>query len=296
MRQRTNETKEHTEKQNILIGCLIVTIVVLILIIFSITIGWKVVNHLIISYDGILSGLEVVITGGGLFSILFAVRQMHADHERSRREKTLDMIMRWSCELSPEANFAVKIVEKFDKDQCRALVNMEPFEVEKQVYDDIKELYDTKKDIERENQKGCDTNNNHIGKTERHFIISNIHMCKRKFCEIKTENSFTKGDGKDNDNRRVTIEGYYLKKLRFSIIKYLNILESILVGWQNGILDEDVIEVQFSYLYNPTKDKKCLENIRNATGSETNYPAIEMFLIKLEEKRKSRLLRKGKVD
>ncbi len=171
-----------------------------------------------------------------------------------------------------------------------------PFEVEKQVYDDIKELYDTKKDIERENQKGCDTNNNHIGKTERHFIISNIHMCKRKFCEIKTENSFTKGDGKDNDNRRVTIEGYYLKKLRFSIIKYLNILESILVGWQNGILDEDVIEVQFSYLYNPTKDKKCLENIRNATGSETNYPAIEMFLIKLEEKRKSRLLRKGKVD
>lgn len=256
MRQGTNETKEHTEKQNFIIGCLIGAIVVLILIIFSITIDWKGVNHLMISYDGILSVLEVVITGVGLFSILFAVRQMHADHERSRREKTLDMIMNWACELSPETHLAVKIVEKFDKDQCKNLYNTKPFKVKKKIYNDIRELYG-------ENEK----------------------KAKRKYKFIKV----------NNNAKYIMLRGYYLKKLRFSIIKYLNVLEAVLVGWQNGILDKDIVERQYAYLYDRKQDKNCLQDFRNAAGSEKSYPAIEMFLTKLEDERKSQLLKKDRI-
>ena len=82
------------------------------------------------------------------------------------------------------------------------------------------------------------------------------------------------------------------KKLRFSIIQYLNLLETVLIGWQNGIVDRDIIESQFTYLHDPTNNKNCLQDFRTASGSEETYPSIEAFCIKLEENRKKKL--KGK--
>lgn len=238
------------------VAYLTVFCIILIICIVNIEEKWKIIDSFGKSYNGLLSVINIIIALAGLATIWIAIWQIKADHERSRREKTLDMIMNWACELSPETHLAVKIVEKFDKDQCKDLYNTKPFKVKKKIYNDIRELYGV-----------------------------NEKKAKRKYKFIKV----------NNNAKYIMLRGYYLKKLRFSVIKYLNVLEAVLVGWQNGILDKDIVERQYAYLYDRKQDKNCLQDFRNAAGSEKSYPAIEMFLTKLEDERKSQLLKKDRI-
>jgi len=208
-------------------------------------------NAVLQEYRGLLDIIEIVISFTSVFSIILLYRQIKAEHEKSRREKTVDLLVQWSLQLKPETNMAVKIVEKFDKRQCVDMVSMSEFYVEKEIYKDIRSLL-------------------------------NIDICK-------------KGKRKQK-NGKVKISKEEVKKLRFLVILYLNMLESILTAWQMSIVDREVIERQFAYLYKPEEDKKCLENFRIAAGGEECFPAISGFILKLQEDRKKIIKEKGYIE
>lgn len=59
--------------------------------------------------------------------------QFKADHERSRREKTIDLMAMWTermIELSPGVRFARELVEYFNDRQCKDFWNLEPFKID----------------------------------------------------------------------------------------------------------------------------------------------------------------------
>lgn len=74
-----------------------------------------------------------------------------------------------------------------------------------------------------------------------------------------------------------------LLHLRWYVISYLNTLETILVSWDQGIVNKKVIEHEFSYLYNSEKGRDVLSNFRKVAGGIKNYPMIEKFCNTLKE-------------
>ena len=222
--------------------------------------GLKRFDIILSSYMNLIDFVGVIISLSAVVSIILLVKQIKGEHEKSRREKTIDLLMTWSTNLEPETNFAVKIVEKFDRDQCSKLYRMEEFCVSKEICYEIKTVYS---DSNYEKEKViCQHSNG----------ADNCGQCKI---------------GEQSD--KVKLDKYYIKKLRFSIIQYLNLLETVCLSWKNGISDRDMIEEQFAYLHDPTNNKNCLQDFRNASGSEISYPSIESFCVQLEENRKSKI-------
>ena len=65
-------------------------------------------------------------------------------------------------------------------------------------------------------------------------------------------------------------------QLRWEIITYLNILESVFIAYRHNVADKKIIKEQFRYLVNPTENHFVLEEFRKASGEE-NYPGIRDF-------------------
>lgn len=233
--------------------------------------GWSRISTFVKTYEGLLDLYGAIISTSAVVSICILVKQIKGEHEKSRREKCLDLLMTWTTHLTPETNFAVKIVEQFDREQCTKLCKMEEFSVSSKLCYEIKKVYS---DHGKEDENAICKYLNNEGKNDG----KNCAECK--LCK------------KDKKSGNVPLDKYYIKKLRFSIIQYLNLLETVLIGWQNGIVDRDIIESQFTYLHDPTNNKNCLQDFRTASGSEETYPSIEAFCIKLVENRKKKL--KGK--
>lgn len=223
------------------------------------------VDNYIELYSNIIDLVNTIISVTTIISIFLLYKQITGEHEKARREKTLDMLMGWTTNLTPETNLAIKVVEKFDKDQCTQLYKMQTFDIDKQTFKEIKAIYSNK----RQNDK-CS------------------YYKKGKCSKYKKKHDKCTGE-------MISLEQYYLKKLRFSIIQYLNMLETILVGWQNNIVDREIIESQFSYLYDPANNKNCLYDFRAAAGLESSYPCIDSFCIKLEKNRKKVIKKKDKI-
>jgi len=61
-------------------------------------------------------------------------RQFRADHERSRRQNSIEMMKVWTeltSGISLSARFAFQIFEDFDENQCKSLWASEPLKVDK---------------------------------------------------------------------------------------------------------------------------------------------------------------------
>ena len=59
--------------------------------------------------------------------------QFKADHERSRREKAVEIMIKFMesvAQLSPGSRFIVPLLEEFDERQCNSIWNLEPFNVD----------------------------------------------------------------------------------------------------------------------------------------------------------------------
>lgn len=84
-------------------------------------------------------------------------------------------------------------------------------------------------------------------------------------------------------------------KIRSKTIEYLNNMEFLLVGWKEGIYDEDIIVEQFDFVIDKEKGKNMLEDFRNAAGGVKAYPAIELFCLYLEDKRRKQIQHKGRI-
>src|SRR5687768_106872 len=71
------------------------------------------------------------------WSLVLLKRQISFDHERSRRERALDILMCFvntHTSTDHQITYAMALIYKFNSDQCRSLWKAEPFTVdEKQV-------------------------------------------------------------------------------------------------------------------------------------------------------------------
>ncbi len=184
-------------------------------------------------------------TIGVFIQVLFAYRQLKADHERSRREKAVELIKEWSISVKKEQTWARMLVEQFNSEQCRSLFNQTPFEVSDKLENHLNQFFEIAKE-----QK----NNGSILLTEKQVVT-----------------------------------------LRWYVVSYLNLMESILVSWQYSIVSREIIEHQFSFLFSPEKGYTALSKFRSAAGGEKSYPATEIFANHLEECRRKVLVEKADV-
>lgn len=180
-----------------------------------------------------------------------AHQQLKADHERSRREKSVELLMEWTKQIKKEGAVARKIIETFDAEQCRELFNQQEIKIAK-----------------------------------KH---------KKLLSEFFKGNSFEEGEGAEENDNDITLSESQSAELRWHAVSYLNSLESVLVAWQYSVVDRDVIEQQFSYLFKPADGHAALHDFRVAAGGEKSYPAIEVFSNHVEENRRKSLNQKANI-
>ncbi|WP_144290516.1 hypothetical protein [Chitinilyticum litopenaei] len=169
-------------------------------------------------------------------------KQITADHERSRRERSVDILIEWSKNLKKEGSLARKIIECLSEDQCRDIFNQREVKVAKKHQILLDQLFP-----------------------------STIEQVDGDVIQL-TEAQST--------------------ELRWHAITYLNALEFTLVAWQYSVVDREIIEVQFSYLFSPADGHEVLKHFRKAAGGEDSFPAIELFTAHLIDKRKNQLIKK----
>jgi hypothetical protein len=179
-------------------------------------------------------------------SLVYARRQLLADHRRSQRQLAMEMCQRWSNFTSAESSSVVRLVEKLDDKQCATIVNLSgPLSV--------------------------DADNTHL--------LLNIFLLRFPQCEQKL---------KSETGQTVAIDGQYLLYLRHIAVRYLNMLESILMTWTMGIADQRVIESEFSFVLDPKQGRSGMENLRTRLGHKS-FPAIAMFVEAQREKERRNL-------
>lgn len=173
-------------------------------------------------------------------------RQFMADHERGRREKTVELLTEWFSRQEKEGPIARKIAEQLTEAQCRDVLAQQSIHVPAKLCKQLSQLFGT---------------------------------------EIKCEEG----------EREVFITESQSADLRWHVVRYLNSLEMILVAWQYSIIDRGIIETQFSYLFRPTEGHEVLKAFRSAAGGEETFPAIEIFVNHVKDKRRDKLIQKANV-
>ena len=96
-----------------------------------------------------------------------------------------------------------------------------------------------------------------------------------KFCTLSKD---------DCPNCKITtskrVEGKILNELRYHVISYLNMLETVMVSWHLGIVDQETIEDEFRFLAADGKGM-ALDAFRRTAGG---YPLIGSFIDKIKDK------------
>ncbi len=78
-------------------------------------------------------------------------------------------------------------------------------------------------------------------------------------------------------NRVIKLKPLEVNTLRDDVIKYLNLLESILAARQYGVADDELITKEFKYLVKPQSGECVLSVFREAMNDKNSYPAIKKF-------------------
>jgi hypothetical protein len=106
-----------------------------------------------------------------------------------------------------------------------------------------------------------------------------VNILELRFPDIETKlEPLRKGDTYE-------IEGRYLLHIRHIAVRYLNMLESILLSWTMAIADQQIIENEFSYLFDEKHNRTAMEELRTKIGIEA-FPAIDQFTAALRERNK----------
>ena len=75
-----------------------------------------------------------------VIELLLVFLQVHGDHERSRRETTVNTLSNWCNSIKEETIVAKAIVEKLTPEQCRNLYNRTEFRVNRELYSMLREI------------------------------------------------------------------------------------------------------------------------------------------------------------
>jgi len=110
---------------------------------------------------------------------------------------------------------------------------------------------------------------------------------KNNLCEIcpHAKSDYCEQKCKSDSSPNYLVEGLQLSELRWYIIQYLNSLESVMVAWQQGVVDRGVIEEQFAGMFGANRGY-ALEKFRKVVCDGAAYPITEEFHNHLKEKKK----------
>jgi len=89
-------------------------------------------------------------------------------------------------------------------------------------------------------------------------------------------------ESKENE-KFINLDSIKSSKIRWLTVKYLNLLETVLEAWNNGIADSDIIKTQLRYLYSPKDSSKGMETFREIVDGKNTYPAIHAFISSLKK-------------
>ncbi|WP_308888062.1 hypothetical protein [Neisseria subflava] len=199
-----------------------------------------------------------IIIGLGYAILQFQLgkKQMSADYERSRREKSVELLMEWSKLLKRENSAARKIIDTLSEEQCRKILQQQKVRVSKE---------------------------------HKELLFELLYSESSKLTAVELDGGLVEGDDyfelSESDS----------SKLRWAAVNYLNALEFVLVAWQYSIVDRDIIEHQFSYLFKPADGYELMKHFRKAAGGEETFPAIEIFTEHLNNKRRESLQSKANI-
>ena len=198
-----------------------------------------------------------------VLQLINSTKNASSHHDEKRREKTVDYMLKWSESLSWETSYAIKIVETFNHHQCISLYKTIPFEVD----------YKTKEAL-------CPICSRYLKNTCKDCLGRKIHIKP-----LKKQKKSTTPNSSKNKEKLYVIDVTQCAEIRWYVIKYLNYLEALLISWKEGIVDREIIEEQFYYLYNPISGRDTLQSFRNVAGDGKSYPTIEEFCLELRNKR-----------
>lgn len=175
-------------------------------------------------------------------SVFLLWKRIKASHERSRREKTIELLVFFTREtnysgsgISPVRAF----VESLDRNQCESLQQKKKFVVSANLRNVFSE-------------------------------------CLLAFDLVPTEHIPQKGG-----DIEVTTE--VVKKIRYRLIHYLNVLETIAAAWRHDVGHQEILEEEFISIISRKKNSFVLEDFRYATGI---YPSLEAFVQVLKQRQK----------
>lgn len=82
-------------------------------------------------FASIATIIQAIAAIGIAAQIWLSNKEIKADHERSRREKSIDILNQWSQNLRKEGSIARKIIEKLNEEQCREIFNNQSVKIDK---------------------------------------------------------------------------------------------------------------------------------------------------------------------
>lgn len=162
---------------------------------------------------------------------------MILDHERSRRERTLDIIKYYQEGTKPEHNKIIHFLDRLTENDLLDLRDGKPLEVS-----------GSQKEI------ACS------------ILLAKFPDVYERYCGC---------DGK-NTSAPTSLSHAEVMHLRFFMLDIINHYETCLVPWQLGIVDNETIETQFATLVDMKDGKYKLEAVRKVFGVE-KFPATEAF-------------------
>jgi hypothetical protein len=171
-----------------------------------------------------------------------ARRQTSSDHERSRRQFAIEMLARWTQFTAPETSSVTRLIERLDDEQCDAIANL------------------TRLTIEAE---------------KKSYLLNILQL---RFPNIEQELEKTL----DEPKKHYIIEAQHLLHIRYIAVRYLNMLESTLASWSTGIADQNIIEKEFAFLFDPKQKRTAMAKFREKLGNE-GFPAINLFIAALKK-------------
>lgn len=179
-----------------------------------------------------------------IVSVFLILTQLRADHERSRRELAVKLLQEWTKGLKLECSAVVALVVTLSAEQCD--------------------------DLAKRKSLSLDDDHRHIN---RNAVLRCLEFTyKNEGFEID----------KIIHGSKIDIDGDYVIFIRFIVMYYLNLLESILAAWNLGVADESILEEQFRFLklsgYDLEKLRIAAQN--NNAGVDV-YPSIANFILKI---------------
>lgn len=188
----------------------------------------------------IIESLALLVAIAGLGVLIFQIGKLNSqiqmarqsfedDHERSRRELAVSLLLTWSQGMKEETNRVRRFIQSLGLEQCRCISDGRPLVLTESA--------------------------------QRSLASAAVESLYGKGKNLN--------DVVDETDEKMELAPHAVNKMRFVIIVYLNHLESILSAWKYGVADRRIVRDQFEYLFDEPRGADALAAMRIALSRES---------------------------